>query len=64
MGRGEAKKIYERARSVHHAEKPDDNVANDNVEHKIIYAEAGMLIAKQINFSAEPFQLISTPEYD
>ena len=62
MGRGEAKKVCKCAGAIHHAEKPNDNVADDDVKHEVAYTKTGMLIAKQINFFAEPFQLISTPE--
>ena len=58
---GEGKHTLKAAGGVHHGEKPDDDVADDHVQHEIVYAEAGVLIAKEVHFSAEPFQNISAP---
>lgn len=61
MGRGKGDQTYKGAGGIHHIEKPDDGVCNNNIKHKIGDAESGMLVAEEVNFFAEPFQIKSTP---
>ena len=61
MGGGEGEEIHKGVGGVHHGEKPDDDIADDHIQHQVGDAEAGMLITKEVNFSAEPFQIKSAP---
>ena len=59
---GKGQHVYEAAGGVHHGEKPDNDVSDHHIEHEVGDAEAGVLIAKEVHFSAEPFQNQSTPD--
>ena len=48
---GEGEPASEGIGGVHHREKPYYGIADDYIEHKVIYAEIRMLVAKTVDFS-------------